>query len=181
MSLTLSLSLAFSSFVGGRHSVFYMSFVCQSYPSVQCGWHPSVLFPRDSVSYAVGYSMKLATVTGFFFLCVWTSFSLLHAFCGSFYFNVIKRCDGSARKSKRPHQLPLIHASEKTTTWKTAGCGSFIVAYFQPASFIIQLTFYSLNNNQTSYFSINCGAAGVILEKREMYKTIRLLSWTVFW
>ena len=102
----------------------------------------SVLFPRDSVSYVVGYNIKLATVTGFFFLCVWTSFSLLWV--------VLFRCHkkmwwGSARKSKRPHQLPLIHASRKT------------------------------------YFSINWGAAGVILEKREMYKTIQLLSRTVFW
>ena len=63
----------------------------------------SVLFPRDSVSYAVGYSIKLAIVTGFFFLCVRTSFSHLHVFCGSFYFNVPKRCDEGAQEKARGH------------------------------------------------------------------------------
>ena len=63
----------------------------------------SVLFPRDSVLYVVGYSIKLATVTGFFFLCVWTSFSLLHVFCGSIYFDVTKRCDGGAQEKARGH------------------------------------------------------------------------------
>ena len=87
-----------------------------------------LLYPvRDSVN-----------VTSFFLFCVWMSFN-----CNNSFTYLLRYYFGHKRKQGRQHQLPLGYTIKEKTKTEISGCGSFVVAYFQLASFIIPSTVYT--------------------------------------
>ena len=87
-----------------------------------------LLYPvRDSVN-----------VASFFLFCVWMSFN-----CNNSFTYLLRYYFGHKRKQGRQHQLPLGYTIKEKTKTEISGCGSFVVAYFQLASFIIPSTVYT--------------------------------------
>ena len=78
-------------------------------------------------------------VTSSFFFCVWMSFTCNNSFMYLLHVIIL---DTRASKGDNTNCLLDIPSEEKTKT-EISGCGSFVFAYFQLASFIIPSTVYT--------------------------------------